>query len=60
MMIYRICIKKGELMRLLDENKFKVACLQTNSTDIPIENINMLEKAFLKLHGKKCRFCLST
>ena len=41
------------------KTNFKVACLQTNSTDIPIENINMLEKAFLKLHEKNVDFvCL--
>ena len=41
------------------KTNFKVACLQTNSTDIPIENINMLEKAFAKLHGKNVDFvCL--
>ena len=33
-------------------NKFKVACFQTNSSDIPEENIIMLEKIFSKVRRK--------
>ena len=33
-------------------NKFKVACIQTNSSDIPEENILMLEKIFSKFKRK--------
>ena len=33
-------------------NKFRVACFQTNSSDIPEENIIMLEKIFSKVKRK--------
>ncbi len=33
-------------------NKFRVACIQTNSSDIPEENIVMLDKIFSKLKRK--------
>ena len=37
-------------------NKFRVACFQTTSSDIPEENIIMLEKIFSKVK-KSHSFC---
>ena len=34
------------------KNKFKVACFQTSSSDIPEENITMLEKIFSNFKEK--------
>ena len=47
-----LLLENDKLMSLVNENKFKVACFQTNSSDIPEENIFMLEKIFSSFKEK--------
>ena len=42
------------------KTKFNVVCFQTNSSDVPEENIEMLEKAFFTPKKEINRFNLSS